>query len=196
MAETRKRNWAFIIYPEGNPPAPEDWKEQLQAQLVPGFVSPLHDADQNADETEKKAHWHVMLMFKGLKSLAQVKEISDLLNGTIPQPVKDIRAYARYLCHLDNPEKAQYQPGDVISLCGADYLANIESASDTDTAVAEMMDWVAEQGCYSFAKLAQYARANRPDWFRVLTSKRTVFMSAFVKSMAWTEGEKSRIDIE
>lgn len=192
MVETRKRNWAFIIYPEGNPPAPEDWKEQLQAQFVPGFVSPLHDADQNADETEKKAHWHVMLMFKGLKSLEQVKEISDLLNGTIPQPVKDIRAYARYLCHLDNPEKAQYQPGDVISLCGADYLANIKSASDTDTAVGEMMDWVAEQGCYSFAKLAQYARANRPDWFRVLTSKRTVFMSAFIKSLAWTGGEPKR----
>ena len=37
MAETRKRNWAFIIYPEGNPPAPEDWKEQLQAQLVASY---------------------------------------------------------------------------------------------------------------------------------------------------------------
>lgn len=180
--ELRKRNWVFVVYPES---APENWREILTDQLVPGFISPLHESDENADGEQKKPHWHVMLTFRGLKSYEQVKEITDLLRAPSPQPCKDIRAYARYLCHLDNPEKAQYAPGDVQSLAGADYLETIKSAADTDTALSEMMDWCIEQGCYSFFALSNYARENRSDWFRVLTSSRTQFMMAWLRSYQW-----------
>ena len=49
-----------------------------------------------------------------------------------------MRAYARYLCHLDNPEKAQYEVAEGESLGGADYLGTIKCAADTDTALGEM----------------------------------------------------------
>lgn len=182
MPEKRKRNWAFVVYPDS---APDNWREMLHEMLVPGFISPLHDADENANGEQKKPHWHVMLTFKGLKSLAQVKEITEALNAPAPQECKDVRAYARYLCHLDNPEKAQYQISDVESLGGADYLDKIKCAADTDTALSEMMDWCMEQGCYSFYRLSNYARKNRSDWFRVITSSRTVFLTAWLKSMEW-----------
>lgn len=180
--DERKRNWVFVVYPES---APENWREVLREQMVPGFISPLHDKDVNADGEDKKPHWHVMLTFRGKKSYEQVKEITDLLNAPAPQPCKDIRAYARYLCHLDNPEKAQYAQEDVESLCGADYLEKVKSAADTDTAISEMMDFCIEQGCYSFFRLSNYARKNRSDWFRVITSSRTVFLTAWLKSMEW-----------
>lgn len=180
--EARKRNWVFVVYPDS---APENWRQILTEQLVPGYVSPLHDSDVNADGEPKKPHWHVILTFKGLKSYEQVKAITDLFNAPAPQPCKDIRAYARYLCHLDNPEKAQYSPADVQQLGGVDYLETIKSAADTDTALSEMMDWCIDQGCYSFFSLSNYARAERPDWFRVLTSSRTHFMVAWLKSMQW-----------
>ena len=181
-SEKRKRNWAFIVYPDS---APDNWRDILHELLVPGFVSPLHDADANADGEPKKAHWHVMLTFKGLKSFEQVAEISAKVNGTKPQVINDVRAYARYLCHPDNPEKAQYQVADVEQLGGADYLDKIKSAADTDTALGEMMDWCMEQGCFSFFRLSNYARGNRSDWFRVITSSRTVFLTAWLKSMEW-----------
>ena len=180
--EKRKRNWAFVVYPDS---APDNWREMLHEMLVPGFISPLHDADENADGEQKKPHWHVMLTFKGLKSLDQVKEITEAINSPAPQECKDVRAYARYLCHLDNPEKAQYQISDVESLGGADYLDKIKCAADTDTALSEMMDWCMEQGCYSFYRLSNYARKNRSDWFRVITSSRTVFLTSWLKSMEW-----------
>lgn len=182
MAEKRKRNWVFVLYPES---APENWNEILADMLVPCFVSPLHDEDVSADGEPKKAHYHVILMFKGLKSFDQVKEITDSLNAPIPQACKDIRAYARYLCHLDNPEKAQYSVADVLSFGGVDYLDKVKSAADTDTAISEMMDWCIEQGCFSFFRLSNYARANRSDWFRVITSSRTVFLVNWLKSMQW-----------
>ena len=109
-----------------------------------------------------------MLMFKGKKSLDQVKAIANkcgAINGYV-QVVEDTRGYARYLIHMDNPEKAQYDIGEV-------------------TALGQMMDWCIEQGCYSFYRLSLYARANRPDWFRVITSSRTVFLTAWLKSMHW-----------
>lgn len=182
MQEKRKRNWVFVVYPES---APEDWREQLRALLVPGYISPLHCDDTNADGSKKKPHWHVVLTFKGLKTFEQVKEITDALHAPGPQPCKDIRAYARYLCHLDNPEKAQYQPAEVESLGGNDYLETIKSAADTDTALSEMMDWCIENRCTSFFKLGNYARRERSDWFRVLTSQRTVFLTAWLKSFEW-----------
>lgn len=180
--EHRKRNWVFVLYPES---APENWRELLREQLIPGYISPLHCDDENPDGTVKKHHHHVMLCFKGLKSYEQVKEITDMLNAPAPQPCKDIRAYARYLCHLDNPEKAQYAPNEVESLSGLDYLETIKCAADTDTALSEMMDFCIEQGCYSFFRLSNYARKNRLDWFRVLSSQRTVFLTAWLKSMEW-----------
>lgn len=180
--EKRKRNWVFVLYPES---APENWQEILAAMLIPCFISPLHDEDVNADGELKKAHYHIILMFKGLKSFDQVKEITDSLNAPIPQECKDIRAYARYLCHLDNPEKAQYSVADVLSFGGVDYLDKVKSAADTDTAISEMMDWCIEQGCFSFFRLSNYARVNRSDWFRVITSSRTVFLVNWLKSMQW-----------
>lgn len=178
----RMRNWAVIVYPDS---APDNWQEVLAAECVPAFVSPLHDQDVNPDGEPKKPHWHVILMFKGKKSLKQVQDISDKLSGVRPEPVQDLRGYARYLIHADDPSKAQYSPNDVVSLSGADWLTSTESMADTDTAVGQMMEWCEEQGCYSFAALSKYARNHRPDWFRVLTSKRTSFMVAYVKSLQW-----------
>lgn len=180
--EQRKRNWVFVVYPDS---APENWVEKLREMRVPGFISPLHDKDVNPDGEPKKPHWHVQLTFKGVKSYSQIKEITDELNATAPQECKDVRAYARYLCHLDNPEKAQYDTSEVQCLAGTDYLEKVKSAADTDTAVSEMMDWCISQGCYSFFRLSNYARKNRPDWFRVISSSRTVFLTSWLKSMQW-----------
>ena len=47
----KKRNWAFVLYPES---APADWREQLQKTGLQCAISPLHDKDMNPDNTPKK----------------------------------------------------------------------------------------------------------------------------------------------
>jgi hypothetical protein len=152
---------------------------------VSGFISPLHDKDFNADGEIKKPHWHVILCFNGLKSYEQIVDLTSQLNATAPQDCKDVRSYARYLCHLDNPEKAQYEISEVECLGGADFLGKIKCAADTDTVLGEIMDFCIDKGCYSFYRLSIYARKNRSDWFRVISSSRTVFLTAWLKSMQW-----------
>ena len=70
--DERVRLWATVVYPES---APDNWLTILRDLMIPCYVSPLHDKDFNADKTPKKAHYHVMLVFEGKKSRAQIEEI-------------------------------------------------------------------------------------------------------------------------
>ena len=119
---TKKRNWAFVLYPES---APEDWREQLQKTGLQCAVSPLHDKDLNPDNDFKKEHFHVILCYSGPTSFNVVKKLTDQLNQPIPIPLEQIRGYYRYFTHMDNPEKYQYEEKDITTINGfniADYV--------------------------------------------------------------------------
>lgn len=180
-ANQRTRNWAFVVYPDS---APENWREYLRSLRVQGFISPLHQ-DMNPDDTEKKPHYHVFLMFDGVKTFEQVKEITDMLNAPHPQYVQSKSGYARYLCHMDNPEKKQYDPADVICLGGTDYVETVATAADLDRTITEMEEFCDEQGIFSYAALSRYARKNRPDWTRALRYRCTTHMKAYLQSCQW-----------
>lgn len=180
----RYRNWTFIVYPDS---APEGWKNYLRTSGVPGYISPCHDADHNPDGTAKKPHWHVVLAYRSLHPEKDAQEISDAISGVRVQHVKDLRSMTRYLCHLDNPEKAPYSPSDVISFGGADYLTAVASAADTDAVLGEIIQWVEQTDCVSFRQLAMYASAHKPAWFRVISSSRTLFISKYLQSKSWEE---------
>ena len=58
----------------------------------------------------KKNHYHVLLCFDGPTTYNTAKEYADRVgsaNGVI-QPVGSVRGMVRYFCHLDNPDKHQY----------------------------------------------------------------------------------------
>ena len=184
MAEnTKKRNWAFVLYPES---APKDWREQLKLSGLLAAVSPLHDKDVNPTGEPKKPHYHVVLMFEGKKSIAQVTEIFDTINGVGCEVVKSLRGYARYLCHLDNPEKAQYEPSDVRCIA-SDYIGTIGLAIDKYVAIGEMQDFCEQYNVVSFYALAKYARGHRQDWHRILCDCGSVFMREYLQSRKWSK---------
>lgn len=182
----RGRVWTFVIYPDS---APENWKEIIESWHTEAYVSPLHDKDLNGDNEEKKAHRHVVLVFSGNKSAEQIQELSDQLSGVKIIPAKnrvaDKRIMVRYLVHYDNPEKFQYEIDDILEIGGADKLAFFAGEKEDDTAVREMMSWAREQGITSFATLADYAAAEKPEWFRVLVSRRSYFMDKYLKSLGF-----------
>jgi len=185
----RYRNYACVVYPES---APDDWQNKLSMQFVPAFVSPLHDKDIDPLNQPKKPHYHVLLMFDGVKSIEQAKSVFDAIGGVGCEVVKSIRGYSRYLCHLDNPEKAQYAPELVRSFCGADYISTIGLAIDRYKAVDEMIDFIEEHNIFSYRKLMMYSRVERRDWFRVLCDNSTFVIKEYLKSRSWElqeEGE-------
>lgn len=184
----RTRNYATIVYPDSEN-TPSNWMEILADQCIPAFISPLHDKDCNPTGEVKKAHWHVMLMFENVKTLAQAKDVFDLIGGVGCDVVNSLRGYARYLCHLDNPEKYQYDPNDVKALAGADYNSCIGLPTDKYTCIRDMMQYCVENNITAYSDLLMYASVDRYDWFRVLCDSGTVVIKEFLKSRSWQARE-------
>lgn len=185
----RTRNFATVVYPES---APELWQEILTEHFVPAFISPLHDKDVNPGGENKKEHYHVMIMFDGVKTVEQAKEIFDSIGGVGCEIVKSLRGYARYLCHLDNPDKVQYDVGNVRAFCGADYHSVIGLTIDKYKAISEMIDFCKENDFYSYSDLLEYCKENRFDWFRVLCDNGTVVIKEYLQSRYWTAQNRDR----
>lgn len=180
--KARTRNYATVVYPESAPPG---WMERLAEFMVPAFISPLHDKDKNPQNEPKKEHYHVLLMFDSVKTKDQAKEVFEAIGGVGCERVQSLRGYARYLCHLDNPEKHQYDSGGVRALCGADYAGTISLVTDRYTAIKEMMRYCVENQILNYADLVEVAMETNDGWFRVLCDNGTIVMKEFLKSKAW-----------
>ena len=179
----RTRNFATVIYEES---APEGWQEKLAEMFIPAFISPLHDKDVNPGGEPKKAHRHVMLMFDGVKTEEQARAVFQSIGGVGCEVVQSARGYARYLCHLDNPEKAQYDQGEVKALSGADYVSMIGLATDKYKALSEMEEFCEKYNVMSFYALSRYATVNRSDWSRVLKDNGAIYMKEYLQSRKWS----------
>ena len=185
----RTRNYATVVYPES---APENWRTVISELCIPCFVSPLHDQDVNPTGEPKKPHYHVLIMFEGVKTQDQAEAIFDLIGGVGCEKVQSIRGYARYLCHLDNPEKVQYNTEDVVMYGGADYIGTIGLAIDKYNAIGEMIDYCCSNQVYSYSDLLEWCRVNRFDWFRVLCDNGTFVIKEYLKSKMWTDKGSSQ----
>lgn len=179
----RSRTWATVVYEDS---VADNWKEILVELAIPCFISPYHNSDENADKTPKKPHWHILFMFDGVKSKDQIKEITDKLRSVGQENVGSTRGYARYLCHLDNPDKAQYSVDDVISCGGADYREVIGLPSDKYIMLDEMMDFCDKYNVMSLYALMNYARKHREDWKRVLADSGAYIMREWLTSRKWS----------
>lgn len=188
----RTRNFATVVYPES---APNEWQTILAEQFVPAFISPLHDKDVNPTGECKKEHYHVIIMFDSTKTIEQAQDLFSKINGVGCEKVNSLRGYARYLCHMDNPEKFQYNDAEVRSLCGADYANVIGLVTDKYKAIGEMIDYCIQNNVYSYSDLLEYCMRERFDWFRVLCDNGTIVMKEYLKSRSWTNGMGNRNEI-
>lgn len=173
-----------IVYPDS---APDGWESLLDEYHVQWCRSPLHDKDINADGTPKKPHWHVILAYDSVKTYDQVQEVTKQLCAPIPQRVESIRGAVRYLAHMDNPDKAQYDRAEIRTYGGmdiAEYLRTSEQARGN--VVRDMCHWVTENGITEMWQLMQYAMDNEPDWWDALITNSGYIMDLYVKS--WRNG--------
>lgn len=174
----RTRNFATIMYLDS---APENWQQIISDWMIPVFVSPYHDQDINPDGTQKEPHYHVMVMFDSVKTVSQAKELFSQINGRGVEVLNSTRSYARYLCHLDHMDKAQYKPEDVISFCGADYFGTISLASDRYSIVPAMQEFCIRNNIRSYLVLSRYAALFEESWHRALTDNCSYTMERFLK---------------
>lgn len=175
----RFRNFATIVYPES---APKNWLDLLRGEIIPFFVSPLHDKDTLEDGSLKKPHYHVMLMFDGVKTVEQVKDIITLIGGVGVEIVKSKAGYAKYLCHIGFPDKVQYDPSEVVSGGGADYSEFMLTKSEIDMELRLMREFVRCNNIVDFCDLVDYADNNNEVWSIVLNHNGSYVMKEYINS--------------
>lgn len=177
--DDRTRNWTFLLYPES---APADWKARLDDLHIPYVLSPLHDKDLNATGEPKKAHYHIVLCYENKKSYEQVKAITDDLSQPIPKRVESLVGMIRYLTHIDNPEKAQYQFSDIQSFGGIDVFKLYCSSTDKKAILRDICNFILEHDIIEFHEIYTYALYNEPNWFDLLSDSHTLVITSFIKS--------------
>lgn len=181
VKETRTRNWTCVVYPDS---APENWRDFLDDLHIEWVESPLHEFDVNPTGECKKAHWHVLLMFGGVKTYDQVREAIDPLNCPRPERCHNAKSMVRYMAHLDNPDKHQYSISDIKAHGGVDLAELLRpSSSERYTMIKEMCTYVKEKHIVEFQDLMDYAMDERFDtWFPALTDSCGYIMGQYIKS--------------
>lgn len=145
----RARYWATIIYQES---APVDFVSRLENAHVFFLLSPLHAADVDDTGNVKKPHWHLMLCFDGPTSDAIARDIFMICAGVGCERIASATAYARYLCHLDNPDKAQYSSSGVRA-CGVDYESFIATADSRYSNIGAVLHYCTDNNIRTFSGL-------------------------------------------
>lgn len=180
--DERAYYWTTVCYPES---LPKDWLMILRNTHIQFVVSPLHDADKNADDTEKKAHYHILFCFESLKSYTQVKtNFCDPINAVIPKVVMSVRGLIRYFAHLDNPEKTQYPVEDIQAYNGAciDDLLK-QTTTEKHKILRQILTFIEDNDILDFSELVLITMQDKDTiWFDFLADNYTIFIGEFLKS--------------
>ena len=184
----KKRNWAFVLYIES---APEDWREILKLKGLTFAVSPLHDKDINPDNTPKKPHYHIILVFGSPTTYNNVKSITDELNQPIPIPLESVRGYYRYFTHLDNPEKYQYNSSEIEVYNGFD-VTDVLNNFEVFQCLKTIQSLIQENNIFEYSELMDYLLSK--DFMELwnVASSHTLFLNTYITSRR----NKHKSDIE
>lgn len=172
MSNTRA--CATVVYPElytdvpfGGLPAFLCYHLQLNKHVTRVLVSPLHDQDINPDTGEpKKPHYHVLVYADYAMSRSAWLELFGDMRCVGCEQVRSFKAYALYLCHLNSPDKVQYNVRDVESF-GFNYDEFVSKRAVPHPSRADhitaLLDLINNERLSSYQELIQYCYLNQPD---------------------------------
>lgn len=206
----RAHVYALVVYPDAMPEAyrtDNKWIQVLTEYHHKLIVSPYHDKDVNEDGSTKLAHYHVLLL--GGNQWLSLQQLRDAVlyyfdghGVAIPQRVGSVDGAIRYMTHIDNPEKHQYNKDDIQCFGGADITkAYKRSESDKTETLVEILDYVRnDEKIQNYNQLLDKAmdlrKDGNADWFDTLVSQSWMierYISSRRNAKKDDEREKQRI---
>lgn len=169
-----------MVYPES---APENWLEVLGQTGLQVAISPLHDRDINPDGTEKKPHWHVIVIYSGPTSYNVVRELTEKLNAPIPQALEAVKGYFRYLTHRDNPEKVQYDEKGIKTLNGFSILDFVElTRSEVLKVKKDLVTMIRGLELVEYSDLLEHLQDSGLEAEFEVACNNTIFLNTYISS--------------
>lgn len=182
QVQVKKRNWACVIYPES---APKDWKDILSISGLQVAISPLHnkDLDESLDGSFKKEHYHIILVYGSPTTFKNVKSLTDKLNAPIPIALEQVRGYYRYLTHKDNPDKAQYNDKEILTLNGFAISNFVElDKSEVNAIKRDIQKVIKEKNITEYWDILEYSMYHLNDDYYDVVSNNTMFFTNTIRS--------------
>lgn len=157
------RNWAAVFYMDS---CPADWPNIVADWHVPCLVSPLHDSDVDQNGELKKPHYHILFVFEGNKTFDQMVDMVSQLGVNYVEKVASRMGYERYLCHLDNPDKYQYDISEVKCFGGLKPKFLIDE--EYRDGVIGLSKIIEEFGIVRYAHLSYLVATRYPEYMNAL----------------------------
>lgn len=176
----KKRNWAFVVYPES---LPVDWRQLLCETGLQCAISPLHDKDLDPTGLPKKPHYHVIACYSGPTSYNVVKSLTDSLHAPAPQALEQVRGYYRYLTHKDNPDKAQYDELQIETINGFAIADFVElTRSEVLHFKQHLQQMIRDLDIVEYADLMDILQDNGQTDLYDIASSNTYFFEKYISS--------------
>lgn len=182
------RNWKFVIWKES---APDDFERRLKGSFMRCCYI-LHDKDFHDDMiTPEKPHYDGVIMLDGpvgySKMLERMKNIADNGINTIQEAIQTSGALD-YIIHLNetDPWKYHYDPKDVISINGADYIRDRIKYQDIEKYDDEIISFIEKNNITQYRTLVMIAQKDYPNWKKSIKG-RTLFWKGYLTSKEDTQ---------
>lgn len=184
----KSRYWSAVLYPESMTVSFEELEEVI-TESGQEAICILHDKDTDPDGNLKKPHFHWIFIWSGPTTykccVEKYKPFGFVFAPEYRAQIVSLRGSARYLRHLDHPHKYQYDREAVKCFGGVDYDEIVTSASDALMVLSEIYDFIDAKQVIYFRRLVMFARAQRPDWYRVLSNQYRENVIAYCRSLEY-----------
>lgn len=157
MAEKQYRIFTGVLYPDSTS-YNCDIMLQILGNVFEEFACITHDADLDATGKPKKVHVHWLGRLTNPTTISGIASRTTLPSHDI-EGGKSFKALVRYLVHLDDPDKAQYDPSAVIA--NFDLVKYFKSGKDSDSEkAAKLLQFIIDTHCTSMMVLMDWALKN------------------------------------
>lgn len=190
MTTSKFRFWAFVFYPDFY--SVDSLIKELKKLHIDFVCSPCH----TPDEEIKKSHYHIVICWSGPTTSNHINENvlgsidpEIFKNCTLAFPLYQVNGYLRYLTHLDDPGKQQFD-GVKPFIYGSTASNQYEEAvavGDYDRVLItkEICDFVNDNCISEFPDLLEYASNNFPKWAYVLYKSVPDAVKLSINSNRW-----------
>lgn len=177
MAVEKARYGVFLVYPES---APENWFDQLKESMGSYAISPLHEPGDG-----EKPHYHVIYRHGNpitLECMERLIPDGVAANGHV-QLCNHPRNYARYLIHLDDPDKQQFEgPGDITLINGYPLdLSRDYSRAELMEFRARIFELIRDFDIFEYSDLLDYLLDHDHDLLDY-ASNHTILFNTYISS--------------
>jgi hypothetical protein len=187
----RAKNYTLVVYPED---MPDNWLEIMREEMFDMVISPLHDKDTNPTGEAKKAHYHLLISAgSSWVRMNTLAEWGRKLKGIAkPQKCSNPKGLVRYMTHMDNPEKYQYNKADIRVIGQYDIEPFFKATIGEDRETRkEIMHFVIDNDIVEFADLVEYCLFHNETWDDYLANN-TLYIKNYVSSRRYRDIERKR----